>query len=195
MKFLNANPVATFLATGVRGDLDFYADGVTIKQHKTFTDANRGTTINLIDEQDISFDQLRSQMFTDPAGLNEVRVDKTFDLTTLGAAYQAVCVVPAGSIVKLALFQILVDVAVASTGDSLAIGTHATTPAALLQGATTLTKNYQKSKCQATAVATQTTYDLCATKNSDGSLSDQNITLGKVRVVIVYETPAVLDNV
>ncbi len=157
-----------------------------------------GTTRHLKVPVEISFDELRSLILTDPAGLQEVRIDQTFDLTTLGAAYVNICTIPAGSKVRMAALQILTAVTTASSGDSLGIGTHGTTPTLLLDGALSLAKNYQIAATPADAsgiIATSTGIDLCATVNADGTLSLGNITAGRVRVLIVYNKPVVLGDV
>ncbi len=157
-----------------------------------------GTTRHLKVPVEVTLDELHQRLLTDPAGLQEVRIDHTFDLTALGAAYVNICTIPANSKVKLAQFQILTAVAVASTGDSLGIGTHGASPGLLLQGAANLAKNYQIGKAPSdgnSILAISTAIDLCATQNSDSSLSSSNITAGRVRVLLVYTTPAVLPNV
>lgn len=186
------------MAAGIDPTIDYVVDTVHVKKHDTFTTVPEGTVKNLTSRQEANLDSLRTLLFTDPAGMQEVRVDKTFDLTALGAAFVNVCTIPAGSKVKMALIQILAAVAVASTGDSLGLGTNGTTPTLLLAGAVNLAKNYQVSKIvgdAASIIAGSTAIDLCATKNSDGTLSDHNLTAGSVRVVIVYETPVLLANV
>ncbi len=186
------------MAAGLMPDIDFVNDTMPVHDYQNFTSFPEGVTKTLKIRKELSLDQLRTFLLTDPAGMQEVRVDKTLDLTALGAAFITVCTIPAGSKVKMALFQILTTVAVASTGDSLGLGTHAGTPTLLLAGAVNLTKNYQLSKCPSDAtglIAGSTVIDLSATQNSDGSLSSSNITAGKVRVIIVYETPVVLANV
>ncbi len=186
------------MAAGLMPAVDYYIDTLPVHDYQSYATVPEGVTKTLKVRKELSLDQLRTFLMTDPAGMQEVRVDVTLDLTALGAAYKNVCTIPAGSKVKVAIFQILTTVAVASTGDSLAIGTHAGTPALLLQGAVNLAKNYQIGACPADAaalIAGSTAIDLCATQNSDGSLSSSNITAGKVRVIIVYETPVVLANV
>ena len=170
---------------------------VAIQSQNQVIDPN-GNTKQIKVNQELTLDQLHQRLFTDPTGLKEVRIDQTFDLTALGATFTPICVIPAGSKVKLAKLQILTAVTTASSGDSLGIGTHGTTPTLLLAGAANLTKNYQVGKVPADAasiIASQTTIDLCATVQSDGSISLGNITAGRVRVLLVYITPAVLDNV
>jgi hypothetical protein len=157
-----------------------------------------GTTRQLSVPVEITLDELHERLFTDPAGLQEVRIDRTFDLTALGAAYVEIATLPAGSKVKLAKFQILSTVTDDGTGDSLAIGTNAGTPALLLQGAANLAANYQIGSVPADAaslIAAETAIDLCATVNADGSLSDGELTAGSVRVLLVYDKPVVLANV
>lgn len=186
------------MSAGLMANVDYVNDTVPAIKHTSFTTQPEGIVKTHKTPVELSLDALRTFLLTDPAGMQEVRVDATLDLTALGAAFKKVCTIPAGSKVKLALFQVLATVAVASTGDSLGLGTHGTTPTLLLAGAVNLTKNYQLSACPADAVALiagSTDIDLSATQNSDGSLSSSNITAGKVRVVIVYETPVVLANV
>src|SRR4051812_28041416 len=122
---------------------DFASDTVPVirKQSVVLGD---GTTRHLQVPVEITFDELRQRIMTDPTGLKEVRIDQTFDLTLLGAAYVNICTVPAGSKVRLAVIQILTAVTFASSGTSLGVGTHAATPTLLLAGAATLTANYQK---------------------------------------------------
>jgi hypothetical protein len=177
--------------------LDFTSDTVPVVRNQSVALAD-GTTQHLKVPVEITLDELHQRLFTDPTGLQEVRIDQTFDLTDLDAAYVAVAVIPAGSKVKRATIQILTTVEDDGTGDSLGLGTHGTTPALLLQGAADLTQNYQLSKIPVDAnaiIASQTTIDLCATVNADGSLSDGVITAGSVRVLLVYDTPAILSNV
>jgi hypothetical protein len=194
MKFLNAPAEKTFLAVAVRGDIDFYNDTVVARIHESRVD-EQGKTRQTVKSEDINIDQLLAQVNNDQAGTQEVRVDKTLDLTSLNAKFVNICTIPAGSIVKLALFQILETVTSSSTTDSLGIGDHTqTVVSAMLQASATggLLKNKQASKCQRLA---SVPCDLNATIASSGQVGGGNITAGKVRVVIAYDTPAVLPNV
>jgi len=179
--------------------LEFTSDTVPVIRNQSVV-LGDGTTRQLKVPVVITLEELHQRLFVDPTGLQEVRVDETIDITALApdAGYIAVCVIPAGSKVKRATIQILTTVVDDGTGDSLGLGTHGTTPALLLQGAANLTQNYQLSKVPVDAnaiIASQTTIDLCATVVADGSLSDGNLVSGKVRVLIVYDTPAILPNV
>ena len=177
--------------------LEFTSDTVPVVRNQSVV-LGDGTTRQLKVPVNVTVDELHQRLFTDPEGLKEVRIDQTFDLTALGAAYVAVCTIPAGSKVKRATIQILTTVVDDGSGDSLGLGTNGTTPARLLQGAASLVANYQLSKVPVDAsaiIASETTIDLCATVNADGSLSDGEITAGSVRVLIVYDTPAILPDV
>lgn len=157
-----------------------------------------GTTRHLQVPVEITLDELRQRIMTDPAGMKEVRIDQTFNLASLGATYVNITTIPAGSKVRLAVIQILTTVTFASSGTSLGIGTNAATPTLLLAGAATLTANYQKANMPADAagiIATSTAIDLCGVIQSSGLISAGNITAGSVRVLLVYNTPAVLPNV
>lgn len=184
------------MSSGLLNSLDYSIDTVPVisKQQVTLADGIK----NLKADVELTLDQLRQMVMTDPAGLQEVRIDQTFNLTNLGAAYVNICTIPAGSKVRLAALQILVAVTTASSGNSLGIGTNGTTPTRLLNGALDLTKNYQLAVTPADAVgiiATATAIDLCAVVNVDDSLSLGNITAGSVRVLLVYDKPVVLADV
>lgn len=185
-------------SSGLIADLDYSTDTIPVRQNLQVTVQPEGVVKNLKVRQELTLDQFRQRVMTDPAGLQEVRIDQTFDLTTLGAAFVNICTIPTGSKVRLAALQILTTVVVASTGDSLGIGTNGTTPALLLQGAVNLAKNYKITSIPADAngiIIGSTAIDLCATKNSDGTLSSSNITAGKVRVLLVYDKPVVLGDI
>ncbi len=177
--------------------LEFTSDLVPVIRNQSVV-VGDGTTRQLKVPVEITVDEFRQRIMTDPAGLQEVRIDQTFNLASLGAAFVNICTIPAGSKVRLAVIQILTAVTFASSGTSLGIGTHGTTPTLLLAGAATLTKNYQKANTPADAaglIASSTAIDLCGVVQSDGSISLGNITAGRVRVLLVYNTPAILPNV
>ncbi len=175
--------------------LDFYNDTMILKNRTSYT-ADRGESKQVEQDIEVSFDQLRTQLMTDPAGLQEVRVDKTLDLTTLSALFKNVCTIPAGSKVKLAIIQILALVVAGGTTVKVGLGTHGTSPS-LLGKTAALTKNSQNGLVPADAaslIATSTNIDVCGVASA-GAIGDTNISAGMVRVVIVYDTPVVLANV
>lgn len=177
--------------------LDFTSDLIPVIRNQSVI-LGDGTTRHLKVPVNITVDELRQRIMTDPTGLQEVRIDQTFDLTALGATYVNITTIPAGSKVRLAVIQILTAVTFASSGTSLGIGTHATTPTLLLAGAANLAKNYQLAKTPADAaglIASSTPIDLCGVVQSDGSISLGNITAGRVRVLLVYNKPVVLTDV
>lgn len=195
MKYLSSNPVPVFCAADVPS-LNFYTDTLKVLDHGTYTDPNRGTTIGTVEEQELNFDSLRSRVLTDPAGLQEVRVDKTVDLTTLGALFINICTIPAGSKVKCAIVQILTLIVAGGTSVKVGIGTHGTSPS-LLGKTADLLKNTQNGLVPADAaslIAGSTNIDLSAVATA-GAIGDTNISAGSARVILVYDTPVVLTNV
>ncbi len=177
--------------------LDFTSDVVPVIRNQSVV-LGDGLTRHLKIPMEITVDEFRECIMADPAGLKEVRIDQTFNLASLGAAYVNICTIPAGSKVRLAVIQILTAVTFASSGTSLGIGTHAGTPTLLLAGAANLAKNYQKANMPVDAagiIATSTGIDLCGVVQADGTISLGNITAGRVRVLLVYNTPAILPNV
>lgn len=177
-------------------NLDFYNDTVVIKNRTTQTQ-DRGEVKTLLQDIEINFDQLRTQMLTDPAGLQEVRVDKVIDFTANATKFINVCTIPAGSKVKCAIVQILTLVVGGSTTVKLGIGTHGTSPS-LLGKTSALTKNAQNGLVPADAaslIASSTAIDLNGVTTAGTALGDTNVTAGTARVIIVYDTPVVLANV
>lgn len=175
--------------------LDWSLDGVVVRNRKSVV-GDDGITKTLTQDSDYTFDQFRTRLLQDPSGLQEVRVDKTLDLTTLGALFLNVCTIPAGSKVKCAIIQILTLVVAGGTSVKVGLGTNGTSPS-LLGKTSALTKNAQNGLVVADAaslIASQTNIDVCAVA-SGGAIGDTNISAGSVRVVIVYDTPAVLANV
>lgn len=176
-------------------DLDWSADGIVIKNRYTKT-LEDGTVKNLEQVKDYTFDAFRTRVLQDPSGLQEVRVDVTLDLTTLGALFKNVCTIPAGSKVKCAIIQILTLVVAGGTSVKVGLGTTGTSPS-LLGKTATLLKNAQNGLVPADAaslIAGSTNIDISAVATG-GAIGDTNISAGSVRVVIVYDTPAVLANV
>jgi len=190
MKFLNGQPVAACLAAALP-PYDFYADVIKMVNYGTYTDPNRGTTISTRQEVELNFDGLRTRVMTDPAGLQEVRVDVTLDLSVSGGnSNLPIAVVPAGSKVKLAAFKILTAVT-SVTGTSLGIGLEGSAPHSLLAGAANLAAAYQIGNVPGDAAslnASQVTYSLCCLLT--GTL--ETATVGIVRCILVYETPPTL---
>ncbi len=177
-------------------NLDFYNDTMIVKNRTSYT-ADRGESKQVEQDIEMSFDQLRTQLMTDPAGLQEVRVDKTLDLTTLGAKFLNVCTVPAGSKIKTAIIQIVALVVAGGTTVKVGLGTHGTSPS-LLGKTSALTKNAQNGLVPADAaslIASSTAIDISGVTSAGTALGDTNISAGMVRVVLVYDTPVVLANV
>ena len=196
MKFLNAEPVASYLAAALP-PYDFYADTLRVKNYGSYTDPNRGTTIGIEQDVEANFDAVRTRLMTDPAGVQEMRVDVTLDLTALGALFKNICTIPPGSKVKVAILQILQLVVAGGTTVKLGIGPHAGT-VNLFGNTGDLLKNTQIGKVPADAaslIASSTGIDLCAVTSAGNAAGDTNISAGMVRVVIVYDTPAIIPNV
>lgn len=177
-------------------NLNFYNDTIVVKERKTETQ-DRGEVKTLQKDFEISFDQLRTQMLTDPAGMKEVRVDTVIDFTANATKFINVCTIPAGSKVKCAIIQILTAVTGGSTTVKLGLGPNAGDMDQLGKTAA-LTKNSQVGSVPTDAlglIATSTAIDLNGVTTAGTALGDTNVTAGTARVVIVYDTPAVLANV
>ncbi len=177
-------------------NLDFTVDTITIKNRTSVTD-DRGLVKSQEQDQEINFSQLRTEVLSDPAGMKEVRVDTVIDFTANATKFIAVAVIPAGSKIKCAIIQILTLVVGGSTTVKLGLGTHGTSPS-LLGKTAALTKNSQNGLVPADAaslIASQTTIDLNGVTTAGTALGDTNVTAGTARVVIVYDTPAILADV
>lgn len=174
---------------------DYYLDTIVVKNRTTEVQ-DRGEVKVRAQDVEINFDQLRTQLFTDPAGVQEVRVDTVLDLTTLGALFLNVCTIPAGSKVKCAIIQIQALVVAGGTGVKVGLGTHGTSPSLLGKTGDLLknTKNQLVPADAASLIAGSTAIDLSIVATG-GTIGDTNISAGKVRVIIVYDTPAILANV
>lgn len=177
-------------------NLSFTNDTIVVKNRTTETQ-DRGEIKTRLQEVEINFDQLRTEMLTDPAGMQEVRVDKVIDFTSNATKFIAVCTVPAGSKIKCAIIQILTAVTGGSTTVKLGLGTHLTSPS-LLGKTSVLTKNAQNGLVPADAaslIATSTVIDLNGVTTAGTALGDTNVTAGTARVIVIYDTPVVLADV
>jgi hypothetical protein len=177
-------------------NLDFTTDKIAVKNFTSVTD-DRGLSKSQSQEQEITLEQLRAEVMTDPAGLKEVKVDEIIDFTGNATKYKNVCTIPAGSKVKLAIIQITELVVGGGTTVKLGLGPNGGNVDQL--GITAaLTKNSQVGAVPADAlalVAAQTAFDLNGVVTNGSALGDTNVTAGKARVIIVYDTPVVLANV
>lgn len=177
-------------------NLDYTVDTIVVK-NKTSVTQDRGEVKSQNQDQEIPLSQLRTEMLSDPAGVNEVKVDSVIDFTGNATKYINVCTIPAGSKVKLAIIQILTLVVGGSTTVKLGLGTQGTSPS-LLGKTAALTKNSQNGLVPADAaslIASSTGIDLCGVVTGGAALGDTNVTAGTARVIIVYDKPAVLANV
>lgn len=177
-------------------NLDYLIDTIVVKNKTTVTQ-DRGEVKSQAQDQEITLAQLRTEMLTDPAGVKEVKVDSVIDFTSNATKYINVCTIPAGSKVKCATIQILTLVVGGSTTVKLGLGTNATSPS-LLGKTAALTKNSQNNVVPADAaslIATSTAIDLNGVTTAGTALGDTNVTAGTARVIIVYDTPAILANV
>lgn len=173
-------------------------DGIVSLQKQVETINQNGGTRQINVEQEITLDQLHQRLFDDPTGLKEVRIDRTLDVTDIGEFFVNICTIPAGSKIRLIGFQILSNVVFGDdVGDSLAVGLSGGTINLYLQGAANLSKNYQISKMLADSIgliSVETPIDLCSAVLADNE-SGGNFVAGLVRVLVVYNTPAILPNV
>ncbi len=177
-------------------NLDYTVDTVVVK-NKTSVTGDRGEVKSQAQDQELTLSQLRTEMLSDPAGMKEVKVDSVIDFTGNATLFKTVAVVPAGSKIKSAIIQILTLVVGGSTTVKLGLGTHGTSPS-LLGKTAALTKNSQNGLVPADAaslIASQTTIDLSGVTTAGTALGDTNVTAGTARVIIVYDTPAVLADV
>jgi hypothetical protein len=177
-------------------NLDYTLDTIVVKNKTTVTQ-DRGEVKQQAQEQSITLEQLRYEVMNDVAGSKEVKVDEIIDFTGNATKYKPVCTIPAGSKVKLVIAQITVLAVGGSTTVKLGIGPHGG-DVDQLGTLATLTKNTQINKVPTDAlgiIAAETTIDVNGIVTNGSALGDTNVTAGKVRVIIVYDTPAVLANV
>ncbi len=176
--------------------LDFLVDTIVVK-NKTSVTGDRGEVKSQAQDQELPLSQLRTEMLSDPAGMQEVKVDSVIDFTANATKYINVCTIPAGSKIKCAIIQILTLVVGGSTTVKLGLGTNGTSPS-LLGKTAALTKNSQNGLVPADAaslIASSTNIDLNGVTTAGTALGDTNVTAGTARVIIVYDTPAILANV
>jgi len=177
-------------------NLDYTVDTIVVKNSTSVVD-DRGVTKSQSQEQEITLAQLRAEMLADPAGSIEVKVDEVIDFTGNATKYKPVCTIPAGSKVKLVIAQITTLAVGGSTTVKLGIGPHGG-DVDQLGTLATLTKNTQINKVPTDAlgiIASETTIDVNGIVTNGSALGDTNVTAGVVRVIIVYDKPAVLANV
>ena len=177
-------------------NLDYTVDTVVVK-NRTAVVGDRGESKQTLQEVEVTLEQLHTEVMSDPAGIKEVKVDTVIDFTGNATKYKNVCTIPAGSKVKCATIQILTLVVGGSTTVKLGLGTNGTSPS-LLGKTSALTKNAQNNVVPADAaslIASSTGIDLCGVTTAGTALGDTNVTAGTARVIIVYDTPAVLANV
>ncbi len=177
-------------------NLDYSIDTVVVK-NKTSVTGDRGEVKSQAQDLEITLEQLRTEVLSDPAGVSEVKVDSVIDFTSNATKFINVCTIPAGSKVKLAIIQILTLVVGGSTTVKLGLGTHGTSPS-LLGKTAALTKNSQNGLVPAdtaSLIAADTAIDLNGVTTAGTALGDTNVTAGTARVIIVYDKPAILPNV
>lgn len=164
-----------------------YTDGIKVRR----------TMGNSHQEDYVQFDDARGRLLTHPEGWQEVRFDQVIDLTSAGAKFVNALTLPAGAIVKYVAMQVTELVVAGGTTVKLALNLHTAVGTGDYLQLATLTKNTKKSALlpDATPLASPLAVDVNGVTTAGSALGDTNLSAGKVRVIMVYNVPAVLADV
>lgn len=140
--------------------------------------------------------QIKDILDNVPEGRIRVRTDTIVDLTGNAAKFKNILTIPAGSIVQYVAANITELVVGGSTTVKVGIGPNGSSTNKYGHGAAlTVNTKIQGLFNVVTPLAADEAVDVCGVVTAGTSLGDTNLTAGKVRVVIVYDKPAVLDSV
>lgn len=136
--------------------------------------------------RDVPFDAIHTRIMNDPSGVQEVRLDQTFDLTGLAATFKLLFTVPAGAIIDQVSLYITSTIAGTGNLAKLAIGAHGGTTNTWGAVATLTAGSHSEKMIASSVLGGSTAVELCGVTSDGSTITTGTITSGAVHATITY---------